>query len=99
MAGPQQLKIFDKDLLWDEEHMFGHYEVYCYGTKKVLTDRMILVDYAYAKVHPSSIPEELRSKVLRRIGYKDKTEVSTGGERRERVVLHRLKSGCITYQS
>ena len=39
-----KLKIFGKVLLWDEEHLFDHYEVSCYGTEMVLTDRMILID-------------------------------------------------------
>ena len=66
--GRNKLKIFGKVLLWDEEHLFNHYEVYCYGTDKALTDYMILIDEAYAKAHSFSIPEELRAKVLRRIG-------------------------------
>ena len=52
----------------DEEHLFDHYEVECYWTVKSLTNTMILIDDAYAKAHPSAIPEELRTKVLRRIG-------------------------------
>ena len=66
--GRNKLKIFGKVLVWDEEHLFDHYEVYCYGTEKILTERMILIDDAYTKAHPTSIPEELRAKVLRRIG-------------------------------
>ena len=51
------MKIFGKVLLWDEEHLFDHYEVYSYGTQKVLTERMILIDDLYAETHPSSIQE------------------------------------------
>ena len=36
--GRNKLKIFGKVLLWDEEYLFDHYEVYCYGTEKALTD-------------------------------------------------------------
>ena len=39
--GLNKLKIFRKNLLWDEEHLFDHYEVYCYGTEKALTKRMV----------------------------------------------------------
>ena len=66
--GRGKLKIYGKVLLWDEEHLFDHYEVYCYGTDKLLSHRMVLIDEVYAKAHPSSIPDELREKVLRRIG-------------------------------
>ena len=66
--GRNKMKIFGMVLLWGEEHIFDHYEVYCYGTEKALTERMILIDDVYARAHPSSIPEELRAKVLRRIG-------------------------------
>ena len=66
--GRNKLKTFGKVSLWDEEHLFDHYEVECYWTVKSLTNTMILIDDAYAKAHPSAIPEELRTKVLRRIG-------------------------------
>ena len=65
--GHNKLKILCKDLLCDEEHQFNHYEVYCYGTKKALTDSMIPIDDAYANANPSSISEMLQTRVLRRI--------------------------------
>ena len=44
-----KLNIFGKVLLWDEEHLLDHYEVYCFGTEEALTDRMILIDDGYAR--------------------------------------------------
>ena len=66
--GRKKFKIFVKVLVRNEEHLFDHYKVYCYGTEKVLTEKMILIDDDFAKADPTSIPEDLRAKVLRRIG-------------------------------
>ena len=66
--GAGKKKIFGKTLLWDEELLWDHYEVYCYGTERVLAAHMVLIDEAYARAYPASIPDDLRDKVLRRIG-------------------------------
>ena len=55
-------------LLWDEEHLFDHYEVYCYGTDTLLSQRVVLIDEGYARTHRSWISDKLREKVLHLIG-------------------------------
>ena len=63
-----KLMIYGKVLLWDENHLFNHYKVYCYGTDKRLSHLMVPKDEVNAKAHPSPIPGKLREKVLRQIG-------------------------------
>ena len=45
--------------------------MYCYGTERVLAAHMVLIDEAYARAYPRSIPDELQEKVLRRLGVWD----------------------------
>ena len=65
--GNQHKKIYAKCLLWNEELLWTHYDVYCYGTRRELILSMTLVDETYAKDNPTCIPDELQEAVLKRI--------------------------------
>ena len=54
-------------LFGSEEMPWNHYEVYCYGTQRILTADMTLIDENFAKANRQCIPEELQAEVFQRI--------------------------------
>ena len=67
-VGNDHKKIYLRCDLFDENILYQHYDVYCYGvTTHFAADRMVLVDEAYCVIHPDVLPtDERRERLLAR---------------------------------